>query len=143
VQADDIAFCQKDITSAHPNFRFHHFDLDNSHGNKSGAQDATSVRFPADDKSIDFVFATGIYTHFMSSDVAHYLRETARVRFGFPFIAEGGTCFRHEKSPPDAVGPPIETIQRLHAPKPGSGSSRSARVRGPASGTRAAATTRM
>lgn len=100
---------------------------------------ATSVRFPADDKTVDFVFATSIYTHFFVDDIRHYLAETARVcrgrslsswfliderfeqggkagtlRFDFPHRAKDGTYFQHEKSPLDAVGHSLESVIAMH-----------------------------
>lgn len=138
VRRADIDFCQKAITPQKPNFVFHHFDLENSHYNKSGGSAANEVRFPAGDGTIDFVFATSIYTHFFRDEVAHYLRETARVgrgtslsswfiiddlfferrerghvRFDFPHVADDGTFIQHEDKPLDVAGHRIETVQEM------------------------------
>lgn len=139
VKLADIDFCQNVITKHHPNFKFFHFDLENSHYNDTGSESASSVRFPAEDSSIDFVFATSIYTHFYTEEIKHYLRETARVgrktnlsswfivdeqffdrrenggvRFDFREQADDGTYIQDVKRPLDAVGHSIESIEQMY-----------------------------
>jgi len=139
IKKADIDFCQSVISKTHPSFQFHHFDLFNDHYNKGGDTKATDIRFPAEDKVIDFIFATSIYTHFFVEDIRHYLSETARVckgrslsswfliddrfdkgakadslRFDFPHQAEDGTYYQHEKSPLDAVGHSLDSVKALH-----------------------------
>lgn len=140
VKKADIDFASAAISGPHPSFRFVHFDVRNSHYNKTGALTTADVRFPADDRSIDFVFATSIYTHFYVQDIAHYLAETARTcrrrslstwflidgrfeaakargsaRFTFPHRAEDGTLFENPRSPLDAVAHDLASVEALHA----------------------------
>ena len=59
-------------------FRFEHFDAYSGHYNPEGKLQATAVRFPAADGSIDVAFAASLFTHLLEPDAAHYLRESAR-----------------------------------------------------------------
>ncbi|HJQ41339.1 MAG TPA: class I SAM-dependent methyltransferase [Thermoanaerobaculia bacterium] len=79
-----IRWCRRHITPAHPNFRFTHADVYNSHYNRRGVP-ASRYRFPFDDASFDFVFATSVFTHLDPAAARHYLREAQRV------LAPGGT----------------------------------------------------
>jgi SAM-dependent methyltransferase len=79
-----IRWCRRNITPAHPNFRFTHADVYNSHYNRSGVP-ASEFRFPYEDASFDFAFATSVFTHLDVSSATHYLRETQRV------LRPGGT----------------------------------------------------
>ncbi len=135
----DIEFCNSVITKQFPSFRFYYFDVENSHYNKKGLLSASTVKFPAEDHTIDFVFATSVYTHLYNKDVAHYLKETARVcrgrslstwfiidekyeagrkagkaRFNFPHIATDGTYIQDLEKTLDAVGHKIELIEQMH-----------------------------
>lgn len=139
IQEPDINFCKANIEAQHPSFRFRHINLYNSHYNKNGTVSPESLRFPAKDKSIDFVFATSVYTHLDHKDSAHYLKETGRVcrrrtlstwfilddnfeaakaagkaRYDFPFLGEGETCYQRENNPLDIVGHSINSIKRMH-----------------------------
>lgn len=140
IKKSDIEFCQNNITVSHPSFRFIHIDIMNDHYNPSGAKSASSVRFPAGDSWADFIFATSIFTHFYRKDIENYLKECARVgrktvlttwfiidelydrgreartcRFAFPHRAADGTYFEHTKSPLDAVGHTMSSIEEMHA----------------------------
>ena len=74
-----ITWCRKWARRHAPGFRFHHADLANSFYNPRGRVDPCDYRFPRPDASIDVSIATSVYTHMMPDEVAHYLRETARV----------------------------------------------------------------
>jgi SAM-dependent methyltransferase len=73
-----IRWCRRNITSRHPNFRFTHASIYNSHYNRSGVP-AAEFRFPYDDASFDFAFATSVFTHLDIDAAKHYLREAHRV----------------------------------------------------------------
>lgn len=73
-----IRWCRRNITPKHPNFRFTHADIYNSHYNRSGIP-ASEYRFPYADATFDFAFATSVFTHLDVDAARHYLRETHRV----------------------------------------------------------------
>jgi SAM-dependent methyltransferase len=79
-----IRWCRRNITRAHPNFRFTHANVWNSHYNRRGVP-ASAFRFPYEDASFDFVFATSVFTHLDPAAARNYLHEAQRV------LAPGGT----------------------------------------------------
>jgi len=79
-----IRWCRRNITPAHPRFRFTHADVYNSHYNRHGVP-ASQYRFPYADASFDFIFATSVFTHLDPAAARNYLREAQRV------LAPGGT----------------------------------------------------
>lgn len=81
-----VAWCQQRITPRFPHFRFHYADVFNSRYNRSGRQQARDFRFPFGDASVDFAFATSLFTHLLADDAHHYIREMARV------LRPGGRC---------------------------------------------------
>ncbi|QNM82387.1 class I SAM-dependent methyltransferase [Sphingomonas sabuli] len=134
---DDVAFARRTISKAHPTFEFVHIDAYNVQYNPLGKVEPTAVRFPADDRSIDFCFATSIFTHLFAADSAHYVREAARVtrgtflstwfvidegfpkaieagtsRFGFPHRDADGVAYEHADAIAAAVGHDWSAIQR-------------------------------
>lgn len=82
-----VDWCTAQITSRHPNFQFIHADLWNKMYNPGGKVQSHDYRFPFEDASYDFAFATSVFTHMYPRDVQHYLSEIARV------LRPGGTCF--------------------------------------------------
>jgi len=72
-----IVWCRKRFSGSE-NYRFIHADIYNSFYNPRGSGNADSYVFPSADKSVDFIFATSVYTHMQASEVDHYLAETAR-----------------------------------------------------------------
>jgi len=83
VNREGIGWCRRRYRR-HPNFRFAVADLFNARYNPHGAQRADEFRFPYDDASFSFVFATSVFTHLLEADATHYLAECARV------LAPGG-----------------------------------------------------
>jgi SAM-dependent methyltransferase len=55
--------------------------------NPKGKYQPSEFRFPYEDASFDFAFATSLFTHMFPSDVKHYLHEITRV------LKPGGRCF--------------------------------------------------
>jgi len=88
IKADDIAFCNATISARHANFTFLHLDARNPHYNPRGSLSAETVRFPAEDGSFDFAFATSVFTHMPGNETENYVREAARcLRPGGVFLA--------------------------------------------------------
>jgi SAM-dependent methyltransferase len=81
-----VAWCNKHISSKHPNFRFLHIDLKNDLYNLSTEQAAQAFVFPYDDQRFDLCFLFSVFTHMMPEDVAAYLHQIARV------LKPGGRC---------------------------------------------------
>jgi SAM-dependent methyltransferase len=74
-----IEWCAEHITARNADFRFVWVDVFNSEYNPAGKQTAAEYRFPCDDGSADFVFATSVFTHMQANEVRHYLAEVRRV----------------------------------------------------------------
>tara|TARA_R110002096_G_scaffold22692_13_gene72940 strand:- start:885 stop:1703 length:819 start_codon:yes stop_codon:yes gene_type:complete len=58
---------------------FIHADIANLEYNPTGTLPGHAYAFPVPSDSIDFAFATSVFTHMHGRDVDHYLAETARV----------------------------------------------------------------
>jgi ubiquinone/menaquinone biosynthesis C-methylase UbiE len=82
-----INWCQSNISTSHPNFRFDYMPLFNSLYNRDASQPAAAQAFSYPDNSFDFVFATSVFTHLLPEDCMHYLREITRV------LKPGGRSF--------------------------------------------------
>jgi SAM-dependent methyltransferase len=104
-----IAWCQKYITSAHPQFTFVHLDIFNSRYNKEGTGKQEAIRLPADDQSADIIYLYSVFSHLKEADVRANLREFARIlkKDGVLFL----TAFvepnvpRESENPTDYHGP--------------------------------------
>lgn len=81
-----VRWCQRNITARWPNFEFSWAPVYNGKYNPFGTTSGTEFRFPYEDASFDFVFATSLYTHLLRDEAQHYLAETARV------LRPGGRC---------------------------------------------------
>jgi len=86
IVARDIRWCQRNISSGFPNFRFEHVDIRNGMYNPRGRLSAETFTFPYPDRSFDFAFSTSLFTHLLKDQVDHYLSEIARV------LKDGGRC---------------------------------------------------
>lgn len=86
ISREAVAWCQRTISAHHPRFRFQHANLSNTAYNPRGSHRADAFRFPYADAEFDFAFLGSVCTHLMPDDVAHYLRELARV------LRSGGKC---------------------------------------------------
>ena len=82
-----VEWCQKNISTKFPHFKFQYVDLYNKFYNAKGTIKSAEFRFPYADDSFDFVFATSVFTHLLPEDAAHYLEEIKRV------LAPNGTAF--------------------------------------------------
>lgn len=74
-----VEWCQREISSRFPNFRFEHVDVFNGRYNPRGALTAREVRFPVPDGDADLIVLASVFTHMFFEDVAHYLMEIARL----------------------------------------------------------------
>jgi SAM-dependent methyltransferase len=81
-----VRWCQRTITPRWPNFEFRWASVYNGKYNPFGMEAGTEFRFPYEDSSFDFAFATSLFTHLLPDEARHYLAETARV------LRPGGTC---------------------------------------------------
>ena len=82
-----VADCQARISSRFPNFGFLCLPLHNDLYTDAG-DDAASVAFPLPDESVDFAFATSVFTHMEPPAIERYLHEARRVvRPGGRFLA--------------------------------------------------------
>lgn len=95
---DGIKWCQEQITSRYPNFRFQLASVKNNVYQPDGKVDAFNYEFPYEDGSFDFVFLTSVFTHMRPRDMKNYLSEICRV------LKTGRNCFStyfliSEKSP--------------------------------------------
>jgi SAM-dependent methyltransferase len=80
-----VEWCQANITTRHPRFRFQLADIRNPEY-RGGTQEAAEYRFPFDDASFDFAFATSVFTHMRPPEVRRYVSELGRV------LRPGGRC---------------------------------------------------
>lgn len=87
VEKPAVEHCQRVITPRHPNFRFTHADVQNSHYTPDSGNRPEAYRFPYPDASFDFVLLTSVFTHMQHAAVEQYLREIGRV------LAPGGRMF--------------------------------------------------
>lgn len=69
-----VGWCEKHL--ANERTRFVHFDYWSGTYNPEGTR---FLRFPVDDGWADVILMKSVFTHMLPEDVAHYLRETARV----------------------------------------------------------------
>jgi ubiquinone/menaquinone biosynthesis C-methylase UbiE len=81
-----VRWCQRNITARWPSFEFTWASVYNGKYNPFGKESGTEFRFPYDDASFDFAFATSLFTHLLRDEAHHYLAETARV------LRPGGRC---------------------------------------------------
>lgn len=74
-----VDWCQENITSRFPNFRFGHVDVYAPGYNPQGTIWPINFLFPFEDDTFDFVTLGSVFTHMQYNDVRHYMREIERV----------------------------------------------------------------
>ncbi len=94
-----VRWATRQITSDHPNARFTHVDLYNSHYRPDGFTRPEEFVFPYPSDTFDLAFAVSVFTHLPSAVAEHYLHESARVlprggRALFSFLLLGGHADR-------------------------------------------------
>jgi SAM-dependent methyltransferase len=73
-----VEWCQTNVSSRWPDFRFHHADVRNGFYNPGGDIQPEVFAFPSADSSCDFVIAVSVFTHLLPSTTSHYVLESAR-----------------------------------------------------------------
>ncbi len=81
-----VRWCRRRIGARRPDFEFTWAPVYNGKYNPFGRVAPAEFRFPYDDASFDFAFATSVFTHLLRDDARHYLDEVARV------LRPGATC---------------------------------------------------
>jgi len=74
-----VDWCQANITSKHPNFRFQHADIYNGRYNPHGKIQSFEFQFPYQDDYFDIVNLSSVFTHMLPADIEHYFSEVYRV----------------------------------------------------------------
>jgi SAM-dependent methyltransferase len=74
-----IAWCQREITSRFPNFRFRLADVQNNNTNPEGRVAGSRHCFPYESESFDLVFMRSVFTQMPAPDFERYVEEVARV----------------------------------------------------------------
>jgi SAM-dependent methyltransferase len=75
-----IEWCQRFFDEQWPGrFSFHHLDVKTERYNPGGTLSSSEARFPAEDESVDFLYAASLFTHLYPDDLEHYAREIERV----------------------------------------------------------------
>ena len=74
-----IQWCCENISQKYPHFQFQLADIYNKFYNSNGIYISSEYKFPFPNEDFDFVFATSVFTHMLSSDVENYLSEISRV----------------------------------------------------------------
>lgn len=79
IDAREIEWCTRHITSKYPRFRFQVADIYSKRYNPKGACTAAGYKFPYADASFDFVFMTSVFTHILQPGMENYLAQVSRV----------------------------------------------------------------
>ncbi|MFN8114135.1 MAG: class I SAM-dependent methyltransferase [Solirubrobacterales bacterium] len=74
-----IAWCSREITSRHPNFRFQVADVRNRQYNPRGDVPPSAYEFPFAADGFDAALAASVFTHMEPDGVRRYLGEAVRV----------------------------------------------------------------
>lgn len=82
-----VKWCNSNITSRFPNFRFKLVDIHNGSYNPKGKVMPEKFVFPYPDNTFDVVLALSVFTHMTPPGVRHYLKEVNRV------LKPGGRSF--------------------------------------------------
>ncbi len=72
-----IRWCQRNLQTAAPNFRFFHHDVFNVRFNPKSTN--STAPFPVTDERFSLVIAHSVFTHLTELQAVHYLRECARI----------------------------------------------------------------
>jgi SAM-dependent methyltransferase len=78
VDARAVQWCTENLSPRYPNLRFTHAKVATARHNRGGVP-AAEYRFPFDDASFDFAFATSVFTHLEMDAALRYFAEAHRV----------------------------------------------------------------
>ncbi len=81
-----VRWCNKNISSKYPAFKFKKVNLINDLYTSKG-ENAGNFVFPYNDNEFDFVFLISVFTHMVPNEVENYMKEISRV------LKPGGKCF--------------------------------------------------
>ncbi len=87
IQDKAIRWCQNNITTKFPNFRFQWMNIFNAHYNPGGTVRDVDFVFPYQDREFDVIYLNSVFTHMYPESIAHYLDEISRM------LKPGGRCF--------------------------------------------------
>lgn len=74
-----IDWCNQNIATRFPNFRFVHFDVKDQLHNPGGTMSTQAIHLPLEAGSVDLVVLQSVFTHLLRADILHYLSEFRRV----------------------------------------------------------------
>ena len=104
VHRPSIEWCEKNIATRHPKFRFEHVDVENERYNPDGRAVRSDTRLPVASSSMDVANLYSVFSHMTYGDIVRYLGELRRV------IAPAGrvflTAFVEEDVPNYSINPP-------------------------------------
>lgn len=81
-----VSWCQKNVSSKHPNFTFTYVDLLNDLYRADG-DDAATYEFPYQANSFQFACSMSVFTHMLPNEVKNYFQELYKV------LSPGGRIF--------------------------------------------------
>ena len=81
-----VRWCQQNIQSKFPNFRFTYIELKNDLYRSDGTA-AAQFKFPYEDNSFNGILVNSVFTHMVPEEVSNYLKEIQRV------LKPGGFCY--------------------------------------------------
>jgi SAM-dependent methyltransferase len=79
VTRDSIVWCKNNISAAHSNFEFYHFDAEHELYNPLGTNTSLDFKLPVPDKSVDRIALGSVFTHLFEQEIVHYMQEIGRV----------------------------------------------------------------
>lgn len=74
-----IDWCQKNITTRFPNFRFLHFDVKDQLHNPAGTINMQDVHIPLEPGTVDLIILQSVFTHLLQEDILIYMKEFRRL----------------------------------------------------------------
>lgn len=74
-----IRWCQQNISTRFPHFRFKLVNLYNDLYKTDAAEDGRNFIFPYDNQHFDFIFLTSVFTHMLPEETVNYLNQISRV----------------------------------------------------------------
>jgi SAM-dependent methyltransferase len=77
--APSIQWCTQHISVRFPNFVFLHHDIRDTLHNPAGTLQASDVRLPAGEDSIDLIILQSVFTHMFPDEIVHYMKEFRRI----------------------------------------------------------------
>lgn len=86
VVKDATDWCEKEISSRYPNFRFLYADVSNPYARNTDGMAAIDYKLPFNDGTYDVVFLTSVFSHMRPDEILAYLNEISRV------LKKGGRC---------------------------------------------------